>query len=230
VGYEHPFVDGNGRIARAMTLWGLLSQGYPLFEYLPMSRIHRREKTTYERSFLWGVSDGFDSTYFALYALDAIDEGLAALAAGVHPEPPADPGQTPRPARSRPGVTLLPDEIALKSPQATLLPDEIALKAPQATLLPDESTVKHPQATMLEHALAIGASLNERQRALVKRSLREPDEVLTIRAHQHRFGIAYGTARADLQDLFARGLVVRRRVGRSWEYRTVREAVDRLFE
>lgn len=37
--YDHPFVDGNGRTARALFYWYMLRSGYWVFEYLPISRI-----------------------------------------------------------------------------------------------------------------------------------------------------------------------------------------------
>ena len=32
--YDHPFVDGNGRTARALFYWSMLHHGYWLFEFL----------------------------------------------------------------------------------------------------------------------------------------------------------------------------------------------------
>lgn len=32
LGYDHPFVDGNGRTARALFYWAMLRQNYSLFE------------------------------------------------------------------------------------------------------------------------------------------------------------------------------------------------------
>ena len=37
--YDHPFVDGNGRTARALFYWSMLKYGYELFEFLSISRI-----------------------------------------------------------------------------------------------------------------------------------------------------------------------------------------------
>ncbi len=42
IGYVHPFVDGNGRAARAMFYWYMLREGYWLFEFLPISRLFFR--------------------------------------------------------------------------------------------------------------------------------------------------------------------------------------------
>ena len=43
VGYDHPFVDGNGRTARALFYWSMLSQGYWLCEYISISTFLRSQ-------------------------------------------------------------------------------------------------------------------------------------------------------------------------------------------
>lgn len=47
LGYEHPFVDGNGRVARAMFDWAMLRNGYWLFEFISVSRIIRQAPAKY---------------------------------------------------------------------------------------------------------------------------------------------------------------------------------------
>src|SRR5205814_10028127 len=37
--YDHPFVDGNGRTARALFYWSMLRNGYWMFEYITISKI-----------------------------------------------------------------------------------------------------------------------------------------------------------------------------------------------
>jgi Fic family protein len=76
--YDHPFVDGNGRTARALFYWAMLRQGYWLTSFVSISRLLTRAPARYARSFLYTESDGNDLTYFILYQLDvlrrAIDE------------------------------------------------------------------------------------------------------------------------------------------------------------
>ncbi len=76
--YDHPFADGNGRTARALFYWSMLSHGYWLTEYLSISRILKQAPAQYARSFLYTETDGNDATYFILYQLGvvlrAIDE------------------------------------------------------------------------------------------------------------------------------------------------------------
>ena len=65
--YDHPFVDGNGRAARALFYWSALSRGYGLFEFLPLSRVILKGPVKYGRAFLLTETDDFDLTYFLLY-------------------------------------------------------------------------------------------------------------------------------------------------------------------
>ena len=79
VGYDHPFVDGNGRTARAIFYWSLLSQGYWLAEYISISRILRREPGEYGRAFLHTETDGNDLTYFVVHQLNVIRRAVEDL-------------------------------------------------------------------------------------------------------------------------------------------------------
>jgi Fic family protein len=45
--YDHPFVDGNGRTARALFYWAMLRQNYTLFEFISISQILRRAPIQY---------------------------------------------------------------------------------------------------------------------------------------------------------------------------------------
>lgn len=76
--YDHPFVDGNGRTARALFYWSMLRQGYWLISFVSISRLLTRAPARYARSFLYTETDDNDLTYFILYQLEvlrrAIDE------------------------------------------------------------------------------------------------------------------------------------------------------------
>lgn len=67
--YDHPFVDGNGRTARALFYWAMARQGYWLCEFVSISRILRKARAQYARSFLYTETDENDATYFILYQL-----------------------------------------------------------------------------------------------------------------------------------------------------------------
>jgi Fic family protein len=64
--YDHPFVDGNGRTARALFYWSMLNSGYWLFEFISISSILRKAPSSYYRSFLYTETDDNDLTYFVV--------------------------------------------------------------------------------------------------------------------------------------------------------------------
>ncbi|MBI5571206.1 MAG: Fic family protein, partial [Desulfomonile tiedjei] len=70
--YDHPFTDGNGRTARALMYWYLLSRRYLLFEYLAISRYFLRAPGQYARAYLYTETDEGDLDYFLQYNLRAI--------------------------------------------------------------------------------------------------------------------------------------------------------------
>jgi Fic family protein len=72
IGYDHPYVDGNGRAARAVFYWYLLRKGYWLFEFVSLSRIVLRAAGQYKRAYLYSERGENDSTYFILFNLQAI--------------------------------------------------------------------------------------------------------------------------------------------------------------
>ena len=52
LGYDHPFIDGNGRTARAIFYWSMLRSGYWLVEHLAISTIIRGQPKQYARAYL----------------------------------------------------------------------------------------------------------------------------------------------------------------------------------
>lgn len=83
ISYLHPFVDGNGRTARAIFYWYLLKEGYWLTEYLSISRIIYKSKVSYEKSFLQSEADGNDIGYFITYHLNALEKAFDELKAYI---------------------------------------------------------------------------------------------------------------------------------------------------
>ena len=75
-GYDHYFVDGNGRTARALFYWSMLHEGFWLAEFLTISRILRQAPAQYGRAFLLTETDGGDLTYFFLYHLQVIKRAI----------------------------------------------------------------------------------------------------------------------------------------------------------
>lgn len=83
VGYDHPFVDGNGRVARALFYWAMLRHGYPLTKFLSISRVLREAPVQYARAYLYTETDGSDLTYFVDHQIQVILRSVDALASYV---------------------------------------------------------------------------------------------------------------------------------------------------
>jgi Fic family protein len=79
LGFDHPFVDGNGRTARAVFYWAMLNSGYWLTEFISISKILRAAPAKYPRSFLYTETDENDLTYFVLYQLSVLSRAIADL-------------------------------------------------------------------------------------------------------------------------------------------------------
>jgi Fic family protein len=77
--YDHPFVDGNGRTARALFYWSMLRHNFWLFEFISISQIIRKAPAKYGRAFLYTETDDNDLTYFILYHLDVIRRAIKEL-------------------------------------------------------------------------------------------------------------------------------------------------------
>jgi len=79
IAYAHPYMDGNGRTARALFYWYMLKHGYWLFEYLSISTAILNARAQYYRSFLYCEIDDNDAAYFILYNLQAIHRAIEKL-------------------------------------------------------------------------------------------------------------------------------------------------------
>ena len=77
--YEHPFMDGNGRTARALFYWSMLRSGYWMIQYISISEIIKRSPLSYYRAFLHTKSDENDLTYFVLQQVDVIRKAIDAF-------------------------------------------------------------------------------------------------------------------------------------------------------
>ena len=72
IGYIHPFTDGNGRTARCLFYWYMLSKGYVQFAYLPISRVIVKAPAKYRDAYLATEDDDLDLTYFVQYLVRCI--------------------------------------------------------------------------------------------------------------------------------------------------------------
>ena len=77
--YDHPFVDGNGRTARALFYWAMATEDYWLMEFISLSKIIKRAPIKYGTAFLHTETDDNDLTYFIFHQIDAIRKALAEL-------------------------------------------------------------------------------------------------------------------------------------------------------
>ena len=81
--YDHPFLDGNGRTARALFYWSLLRRGYWMAEFFSISRLLHRRRHPYELAYQQVESDEQDGTYFVLQQLGVLNEAIDELFAYV---------------------------------------------------------------------------------------------------------------------------------------------------
>lgn len=79
IGYDHPFVDGNGRTARALFYWSMLRSGYWLAEYLSISSALKKAPAQYSRAYLYTETDASDLGYFVSHQLGVIEKAIDGL-------------------------------------------------------------------------------------------------------------------------------------------------------
>lgn len=77
--YDHPFVDGNGRTARALFYWQMLHAGCWLFEFISISQFLRKAPVQYGTAFLHTETDENDLTYFIIHQAEVIRRALKEL-------------------------------------------------------------------------------------------------------------------------------------------------------
>ncbi len=163
--YDHPFIDGNGRTARALFYWSLLRDGYWLMEYTSISGVMAEAPASYYKAFLFTETDEGDLTYFFLHQ-----------------------------AR----VT----RAALEKMQ--VYADEKRHEFNEFQKIVAAETTKYP--------------LNDRQVSLLQEFGAGREREMRIDVYQKRYRISYLTARSDLEALTDRGLVKKKKVGRSSVY------------
>lgn len=76
IGFEHPFRDGNGRVARALFYWYLFKQGYPAFRYISISHLLKKAPVQYGTSYLYTETDEMDLTYFVDYQCQIVQRAI----------------------------------------------------------------------------------------------------------------------------------------------------------
>jgi len=74
IGYLHPFVDGNGRLARCLFYWYMLKNNYDIISLYPISIKLKKSPKQYSDAYLYTENDENDLTYFIDYNLKKIAE------------------------------------------------------------------------------------------------------------------------------------------------------------
>jgi len=169
--YDHPFIDGNGRTARALFYWLLIKTGYWLIEYTSISGIIAQAPTTYYKTFLFTETDEGDMTYFLLHQARVTCEALKKM-------------------------HHYADEKKREFENF-------------------EQIVK-------------SALLNQRQTALIQSFILKREKTMEIDKHKKINNVSYLTARNDLEDLVEKGLVKKKKEGRTSLYTPVKSLLEKL--
>ena len=102
IGYIHPFYDGNGRTARTLFYWYVLSRKYEVFAYIPISKIIQQAPAKYRDAYLATEEDDLDLTYFILYNIRCIRKAREALISHLKRE-------SSRKSNAEKAISVLPD-------------------------------------------------------------------------------------------------------------------------
>lgn len=162
--YVHPFVDGNGRAARALSYMMLLAAGYDFFRYFSISGVIAEERAKYYKAIKDVEDDDFDMTYFIDYYTGMLARAIAAM------------------------EERLVNKVVL------------------------EQTLERLKAAGMNNRVVEGAEW----------ILTSPNESVTIKAWQKKFGVVLETARQDLFKLEDAGIVKRKLVKRQYEFEVQR--------
>ena len=176
IGYDHPFVDGNGRTARALFYWSLARSGYWLMEYISISHILRKGPAKYMRAYLFTETDNNDTTYFLLHQLSTIRSAI------------------------------------------------IALHAYLARKVREQKETER----LLAASPKLRTRFNHRQVALLTQALKSAGEGYRVDSHQRLHNVVYQTARNDLLDLHALGLLEKQRKGNAFIFFAPENLRERL--
>ena len=77
IGYEHPFRDGNGRVARALFYWYMFKNDFAAFRYIAISVLLKSAPIKYGKSYLYSETDNMDLTYFIDYQCSVIIRAIS---------------------------------------------------------------------------------------------------------------------------------------------------------
>ncbi|WP_194868393.1 Fic family protein [Pseudoalteromonas sp. PPB1] len=76
IGFEHPFRDGNGRVARSLFYWYMFKNDYAAFRYIAISVLLKAAPIQYGKSYLYTETDDLDLTYFIDYQCKIVGRAI----------------------------------------------------------------------------------------------------------------------------------------------------------
>jgi len=76
IAHLHPFVDGNGRMARLLFYWYLFKHELKIFAYLPISLVIKENQKDYSMAYVYSEQDDEDLTYFIDYNIRKIKQAI----------------------------------------------------------------------------------------------------------------------------------------------------------
>lgn len=79
MGYEHPFRDGNGRMARALFYWMMFKHGYSRLVSVSITAIIQKAPQQYGLAYVFTETDGNDLTYFIDYQASVLGRAISAV-------------------------------------------------------------------------------------------------------------------------------------------------------
>lgn len=77
--YVHPYVDGNGRTARALFYWYLLKHRYEFFRYFSISSIIQETRERYYKALKDMEDHEADATYVLLYMTESVVRAIEVI-------------------------------------------------------------------------------------------------------------------------------------------------------
>jgi len=175
IGYEHPFADGNGRTARAIFYWFMLSHGFEFFEYLSISKLLKIAPVKYGMAYLYTEIDEGDLTYFLYYQADIILRAMEELFGYL-----------------------------------------------------EERSLEFEEVVELLENSKFSDALNFIQKNIVKKAMKNPGRLFTVKEISNHYDVSENTARKYLKELVEHKILGALKEGRRVNYIAMADIKDKL--